>query len=66
MGLVVTCLLKLKWKLDVYLCSWAMEANDIAVLLVFFYAYILSSRPEPEAVATKKQKLDVSMVLYIV
>jgi len=43
-----------------------MEANGIAVLLVFFYAYILSSRPEPEAVATKKQKLDVSMVLYIV
>ena len=32
---------------------------------MFFSEYILSPRPEPEAAATKKQKLDVSMDLYI-
>jgi len=42
-----------------------MEENDSAVLIMFFSTHILSSRPEPEAVATKKQKLDVSMVLYM-
>ena len=37
-----------------------METNDSAELIMFFFAYILSLRPEPEAAATKKQKVDVS------
>ena len=32
---------------------------------MFLSEYILPLRPEPEAVATKKQKLDVSMVFYV-
>ena len=42
-----------------------METNDSALLIMFFSVYTLSSRPEPEAAATKKQKLDVSWVLYM-
>ena len=42
-----------------------MENNESAVLIMFFPTYILSLRPEPEAAATKKQKLDVSVVLNI-
>lgn len=40
-----------------------MDATHSAVLIMFFSAYILSPRPEPEAAAAKKQKLDVSVVL---